>query len=1025
MNSVAPVIEKLIDQEARDRFVQEIDQNFSVIAPAGVGKTTAIVQRITTIARNYDHHDLAAQLSKLVVVTYTQKAADEMKNRSYQALLQTDIPFHHLQEFNKAFFGTIHSFCNKLIQNYGFKIGLPNNLSLVVQDEPLWQEFLNLNANFSDLIPGNIRNKLCQYVHFDKLIQVARKISLESLPKEKLIDCPIIDLSSVLNYTSSRSSQKVSEIQNELKAWLAEHEDGPFALGIPDISQGDSEFKERCAEAFSPLWNWLGEAAHLFAFHIAKKYQDFRIAKGMITYDDMIDLAAKLIKYPDIADAIRSLDYHVILDEAQDTDSKQFAVLLGVVQLDEESNPLNGRFSMLGDPQQAIYSSRADLPTYLKIHNHLCHANNAQVLTFNVTMRCDRNIVAHCNAVFPNILKNNINESQINFVPLNARPWAQEGYVGKIVLEPSENVNIKQNTNDLEQIEAELLAKRIRELGFKGLDIKDWNEVAILAPRKNWLFPIAKALEKIGISVQVHSSTSIKGDNPAFAWICALLTIITEPNNSFEIVGVLREIFGLSDDSIAQYIHSRINNEEPELHPLNLAFLQSPISEGKVGYALHSLFELRNEVLERALSQAIQVIIEKIDLKERLLSLPSFNKENLLKTLDEILMQAVLQEEQGTTLLEFSSKLKNNYYNSDDLLEVLKGHIQCFTSHKAKGLEWPVVIVPFLFRSILFPAQEYPQVIQLGSNSKQKIFISNHPDKKQFEELLERHRTAELERLLYVTATRPRQKLLWVDDEALFKNSKNSFASLLNIAANGSNRRTWNQLSDFVPSNKEEEESEVLYKEVVIKIEESNFEENFIKFDPNIIATASNRSKAIFQRLVPSQLNKSVALKNNFEKTPKDYASIDYGNWWHTMMETLPWGTKVEWKSYCADYLIQCPAPTRGQKEIELFFKSASLQTILNDDLIIQTEVPFLCQKEGKICYEGFIDFLGFNTQKNHRIIIDWKTDLFDYQDDSENCIKKAYCQQLEIYQEAIKKVYGSKPEIYLYSTYLGELFSL
>lgn len=1030
MTSITQTIEKLIDQEARDRFAQETDLNFSVIAPAGVGKTTAIVQRIRMIASSSDYQNLPSKLSKLVVVTYTQKAADEMKKRAYQALLHSEGSIYALQELNKAFFGTIHSFCFKLIQSYGSGIGIPSNLSLLLNDEDLWQEFLNSKGNFLNLLPEDTKKNLNSSINFDKLIQLAHKLSLEALPKTDLPPYPKTDLTAVLNYTSTRSAQKVSEIQKELEAWLRELEENPVALGIPEVTQGDSGFKELCCEAFSPLWKWAGEAGHLFAWNIAKEYQKYRLSKGFITYEDMIDLAKKLVEDPSTMEAIRLHDYHIILDEAQDTDAKQFDVLLGVVNKDAEGIPLGGRYSMVGDPQQAIYSSRADLPTYLKIHHNLLSCFAAQELTFNVTMRCDRQIVAHCNALFPNVLKNKINTTQINFVSLNARPWAQEGYVGKIALDLPENGNFKLNSNDLEKFEAQLLANKIQALGLQALGVKTWSEVAILVPRKNWLVAIKKAFEAVGIAVQIHSGKEIKGDNPAFSWIAALLAIMTSPNDSFEIVGVLREIFGLPDDIIADYVAK--THDKNERHTLNIAIGQNSSEKDLIEQQLQSLHELRNEILDYSLSEAVRTLIEKTDLRNRLLSLPEQNYELINDTLDEILMEAILAEEQGLSILEFSLLLKNDFYNLQDSLSVLENHIQGFTGHKAKGLEWPVVIVPFVFRSILFPPQEYPQVMHLGSVAEQKVVISNHPDKKQWDELLERHRIAELERLLYVTATRPRHKLLWVDDEALFVNKKMSFASLLNITPGSANRQVWNELPTIMPispimpeQGSDSNRNKDLMPEASMNVSESNLK----GFDPSMIGKASDRSKQIFKPRVPSQLGTKIQIEDNDKSLFHNASSIDYGIWWHTMMQSLPWKARSIWKEHFSKCLSKCPAPSRGEQEIALFYESAHLKNLLKEEaLIIQTELPFLYQENGCFAYEGYIDFFAFCEKTNKMFIIDWKTDLIDLQTDATSFVELLrirYKPQLQIYQRAVEKVYRNKIDVFLYSAPLGKLVKL
>jgi len=78
-------VSSLIDQPARDRFEQGHDVNISVIAPAGVGKTTAIVNRIVHLAR-LPEADAVDRLRRLVVVTYSVRAAQQMQQRARTAM---------------------------------------------------------------------------------------------------------------------------------------------------------------------------------------------------------------------------------------------------------------------------------------------------------------------------------------------------------------------------------------------------------------------------------------------------------------------------------------------------------------------------------------------------------------------------------------------------------------------------------------------------------------------------------------------------------------------------------------------------------------------------------------------------------------------------------------------------------------------------------------------------------------------------------------------------------------------------
>src|SRR6266567_786230 len=105
----------LVDGDARHRFACELDKNFSVIASAGSGKTRAITDRVVKIAKSPHAVDW---LPQLVVVTYTNRAADEMQQRTRQQILEDPKLSKNpevVDAFNRAFFGTIHSFCTKLL----------------------------------------------------------------------------------------------------------------------------------------------------------------------------------------------------------------------------------------------------------------------------------------------------------------------------------------------------------------------------------------------------------------------------------------------------------------------------------------------------------------------------------------------------------------------------------------------------------------------------------------------------------------------------------------------------------------------------------------------------------------------------------------------------------------------------------------------------------------------------------------------------------------------------------------------
>src|SRR5436309_12759012 len=104
------------DESARARFASELDRNFSVLASAGSGKTTAITQRVLSIARSPNAAD---SLPYLVVVTFTNRAADETQQRTRQALLEENVRQEVQTAAKRALLGTHNSFCTNLLPPVG------------------------------------------------------------------------------------------------------------------------------------------------------------------------------------------------------------------------------------------------------------------------------------------------------------------------------------------------------------------------------------------------------------------------------------------------------------------------------------------------------------------------------------------------------------------------------------------------------------------------------------------------------------------------------------------------------------------------------------------------------------------------------------------------------------------------------------------------------------------------------------------------------------------------------------------
>ena len=110
-----------------------------VAAAAGSGKTSVLVQRV--IDRITDEKN-PVDLDKFLIVTFTNSAAREMKDRISSSLsnLVTKNPgnlnLHRQQMLLKsAQIGTIHSFCNNIVKENFFRLGISPNFKIGTSSE--------------------------------------------------------------------------------------------------------------------------------------------------------------------------------------------------------------------------------------------------------------------------------------------------------------------------------------------------------------------------------------------------------------------------------------------------------------------------------------------------------------------------------------------------------------------------------------------------------------------------------------------------------------------------------------------------------------------------------------------------------------------------------------------------------------------------------------------------------------------------------------------------------------------------
>ncbi|TCS94917.1 UvrD-helicase domain-containing protein [Hazenella coriacea] len=132
----------------QQRAVDSLDFDCIVTAGAGSGKTRVLVERYLHICEK--HHLQPHILEQTVAITFTEKAATEMKERirngllsRYQTEMEVDQPeaeawYLLATELDRARIMTIHSFCKQILQRYPIEAGVYPDFTILEDFESRW-----------------------------------------------------------------------------------------------------------------------------------------------------------------------------------------------------------------------------------------------------------------------------------------------------------------------------------------------------------------------------------------------------------------------------------------------------------------------------------------------------------------------------------------------------------------------------------------------------------------------------------------------------------------------------------------------------------------------------------------------------------------------------------------------------------------------------------------------------------------------------------------------------------------------
>jgi ATP-dependent helicase/nuclease subunit A len=744
-----PASPELPDRPARDAIRRNLETTILVEAAAGTGKTTEMVGRVVELlGRGEDPARLAA-------VTFTRKAAAQLRERLELKLdteirgggrspTQRDNLARARGSLDRAFIGTIHSFCGRLLRERPVEAGVDPAFREVEEDELLlaresvWQNYIDdlllkeketlselsalgvelpqLKQTYENLtrfpdvravsIPANRPDLAPAARAADAFLRRAEG-ELKKYPFEAERD-DFIQMLWAASYRRRASALEDDLSRIRLFEILAVNPKREKAVW-PEGEGLYEDFRILRELSIEPALTAFSEYRHpLVLSAVAPAAERFlleRIARGELNFTDLLMIASRMLREnPDVRRYFQDRYRYLLVDEFQDTDPIQAEVMLyltgesGDVEDWRRLTPRPGSLFIVGDPKQSIYRfRRADIRTYDAVKQIVQRAGGA-ILELSTNFRSVDRICDWTNGVFEEIFDGSL-AHQARHVALSAVRRSKGTRDGVFRLEvPNESPHPKDD--ELCERDAELIAgwidaavsggssfSRRGAEGREELRPARFGDFLILLRGRGHLHQYGRALESRGIPFEITGGKAY-GTSEELPALLLFLQSVRDPRNPVPLVAFLRStLSGIDDDALY-----RFHREGGEFR-----FRRDPPggSDPRFGVAFTLLREASGWARELPPGAAIARMCERLGILAGGYTEPSGETRagNVLRALSEARKLSASGFSFSETVDALEELIAESATEEMNIEPGREDAVRVMNLHQAKGLEAPVVFL--------------------------------------------------------------------------------------------------------------------------------------------------------------------------------------------------------------------------------------------------------------------------------------------------------------------------------------------
>jgi len=821
------------------RAVETLDRSLVVTAGPGAGKTRVLVERVLRILEGG-----LANMEEIVAITFTNKAANEMKTKIRLALreLARRAPsrrWHEaMRQLETAAISTIHGFCARLLRAHPVEAQVDPEFTILDEFRSrvlllrAVEEVIEENLEAEDVVIGRLVIGYSRRGLIEAIADLYMMVRALGMHREQVIALTERARRTSADYRAA--VERLEEIVRRLEAFPKPTERmaaqiaafvhayrlyGPLLRLEPRIE--DAPVLEECLRALRDarvekrgrmselaaaveacleeieLTFYDASAGEVIAAldrllqRVDERYMAFKREVVGLDYEDLQWKAREVLRtHPAIADSLRREIKFLLVDEFQDTNALQKEII----------DLLRGggdrpQLFIVGDAKQSIYNFRgAAVEVFLRAQRELQEHGGAHI-ELERNFRSTAGLVRFFNAFFARLMR--VEEgawSAERLEALGRTPFLEsvaqrDGNVAapiELLLEIGPHVR---TAEDARRWEAQRLAERIARMvregerlvgeemgdGRERVRAVRYGDVALLFRAMTDVKVYERALRERGIPYYVLAGRGFY-EREEIRDLLSLLQFLENTTDELALVAALRSpLFGLSDETLFWLRQAAEASDEGWLdpHPLltslrhhervwGIAAEERPRvarAAEVLAHLLHlrdrlSLVELLQEILALTQFDAIQAT--------------AFDGHQRVANIRKLIELARGFEASGPHALSDFTAFVQQFAEMAEESEAqvtteTADAVRLMTVHKAKGLEFPVVIIPDLGRP--FRRDAPPLIFDRAAGIGMKVpdhrgRLHETWSRRRVLEVLQLREYFEHQRVLFVAMTRARDYLI-------------------------------------------------------------------------------------------------------------------------------------------------------------------------------------------------------------------------------------------------------------------------